>query len=258
MPVPLGFKVVEGTKSTGVVIKNSTEGSEFVWIPVDSGTLPSVSGSEPAVVTQTYDLSSSSYVNGADMDSEYLAKAGITEGLTTGVSEKNSELFLAQLKSEYNAMKASVEKYKGFYVGRYEVSNNGGKAASVAKVTPANSMTWYELYALCKTYKTSSVTGSMIWVCQWNAMMTFIGDKASDTGNVAHGSSNFTTMPYQTGGTDYSTNYKIKEGEDGYVKYQDICNNIYDLEGNVSEWTLEGSGNSNRVGRGGYYGWGCA
>ena len=33
VPVPKGFSHKEGTKDTGFVIKNDTDGNEFVWVP---------------------------------------------------------------------------------------------------------------------------------------------------------------------------------------------------------------------------------
>ena len=33
VPVPKGFTHTEGTKDTGFVIKNDTDGNEFVWVP---------------------------------------------------------------------------------------------------------------------------------------------------------------------------------------------------------------------------------
>ena len=34
VPIPVGFKYVEGTKDTGVVVENEADGSQFVWVPV--------------------------------------------------------------------------------------------------------------------------------------------------------------------------------------------------------------------------------
>ena len=37
------------------------------------------------------------------------------------------------------------------------------------------------------------------------------------------------------------------------IKYSRVTKNIYDLAGNVSEWTMENYNNANRVNRGGFY-----
>ena len=36
VPIPKGFTYIEGTKATGLVIKNTKDGNEFVWIPADA------------------------------------------------------------------------------------------------------------------------------------------------------------------------------------------------------------------------------
>ena len=36
VPIPKGFKYVEGTKETGIIIRDENNGNEFVWIPADA------------------------------------------------------------------------------------------------------------------------------------------------------------------------------------------------------------------------------
>lgn len=226
VPIPVGFKYVDGKKDTGLVIEHRKEGSQFVWIPVKDGVLPSVQGDEPAVSI-------------FDENPENLVNAGLAEG-----SKVND--FKIQLEKEYEIMKNSVKKYKGFYIGRYEVSSKDGKAQSVKGVSPtwSDSNRWYGLYKLCKTYQTSSVKSSMIWGCQYEAMMKFIGiEEASKSGRVSHDLSRIYLTGNSTGINGYC----------GSIKYKDIINNIYDLEGNVAEWTLElGDDNYSRVLRSGH------
>ena len=99
-------------------------------------------------------------------------------------------------------MATSVAKYKGFYVGRYElglegdtpVSKNASTEENRTKVTTADSTnektnTWYGLYKKCLEYTVpetndSSVTSSMIWGSQYDAMMNFMkrrGEESSIT-----------------------------------------------------------------------------
>jgi len=153
-------------------------------------------------------------------------------------------------------MVESVAKYKGFYVGRYETSLNGSVAQSKSGVTPMKSVNWWVMYENSKAYSTSNsslgVVSEMIWGCQWDAMLKLIltGPDAShvtESTNVGHTSSEFTSKPYYTGGTNYSTVYT------GSTAYNDIASNIYDLEGNVKEWTQEAINTYYRVFRGGNY-----
>ena len=48
---------------------------------------------------------------------------------------------------------------------------------------------------------------------------------------------------------EYGTNAKLNTGKTTFT----MANNIYDLAGNVSEWTQEACNTYGRAGRGGYY-----
>lgn len=84
----------------------------------------------------------------------------------------------------------------------------------------------------------------MIWGCQWDAMLNFvlIGDEADHVTKRGNVSSDLSSE-YKTGGVEY----------DGTIDYNDICSNIYDLEGNLMEWTQEKNTNNSRRRRGGYF-----
>ena len=250
IPVPIGFKVVEGTKDTGLVIESKTESSQFVWVPVttplnaDGYGVGTTSRREPDVITQVYDLDEYKYIDGADKDPNMLEKAGLTVDLNEDgiINEKD---FKEQLTNEYKAMVASVNHYGGFYVGRYEVSISGGKAQSkgstvdvpIYSVTPATTTsadTWYGMYRLCKTYNTNSVKSSMIWGSQYDAMMTWMGTDASSFDT----SKRNTDMERRTG-----------------IVETDKIRNVYDLGGNCREWTLEAFNTHSRNARSGFFGY---
>ena len=243
--------------------------TQLVGIVNNKTTYSETSNREPGIVTQvgTWNSTTSTteYSDGADKDPSMLSKAGITDRVQNegeGDGTVNEYDLLDQLEYEFKNMVTSVAKYGGFYVGRYETSLSGSIAQSIAGVKPATAAnnsadTWYGLYAKSQTYPQSGVVSEMIWGCQYDAVMRFIGtQRANATGNVSHTSADFNTSPYATGGRDYSTNYKKTEGQEGYVPYNDIASNIYDLEGNVYEWTKEAIYTHVRVYRGGYYGGG--
>ena len=149
-------------------------------------------------------------------------------------------------------MVESVAKYKGFYIGRYETSLNEEIAQSKSGQNPMNNKTWYEMYVYSRNYlkNSTSIVSEMIWGCQWDAMLKFVltGNGSSHinmVGNVGHDGE----KPYQTGGIDYSTSYVGVEK----TPYNDITANIYDLEGNLREWTQEAIYTSSRAYRGGDY-----
>ena len=136
--------------------------------------------------------------------------------------------------------------------------NTNATVKSVAGTnTGIGSVTWYRMYAQQKKYaennQLTSVKSTMIQGAAYDQVMKFVenGERPDGqpyniktAGNVGHGSSSFTTKPYQTGGRDYSTNYT------GTTPYNDKVKNIYDLEGNVRTWTTEAHSSNNRVNRG--------
>ena len=153
--------------------------------------------------------------------------------------------FRTTMQKDYNAMIKSVEKYGGFYIGRYEMSKSDNNTAqskvnSTAFTDSASSAnTWYGLYAYGKTYTNSaiSVVSSMVWGSQYDAMMRWMQNNGEDVTK--------TSVPNE-GRYNSNTTTTGPEGD------SDIIRNVYDLYGGRYEWTLEATtGNLNyRVYRG--------
>ena len=211
---------------------------------------------EPDVVT------GNSTGDGTSLDGSntYLAQLSSILG-TTGYDTTAN--FKQSLQEEYNEVVKSVYENQGFYIGRYETSGmvNSDTNATVKSVAGTNigisSVAWYRMYAQQKKYAENkgltSVKSTMIQGAAYDQVMKFVenGERPDGQpynittyGNVGHGSSSFTTKPYQTGGRDYSTNYT------GTTPYNDKVKNIYDLEGNVVTWTTEANSSYYRVYRG--------
>ena len=163
------------------------------------------------------------------------------------------------LQTDYNEIVALIYNAKGYYVGRYETSNlttTKGTAINVVAGTNfgISNINWYFMYAQQKAYTTNkqlkSVKSSMILGTCHDQMLEFVNVAGkydvTKAGNVGHTSSKFTTKPYLTGGVGYNENYSGYETE----PYKDLSKNIYDLEGNVCEWTTEALDTSYRVYRG--------
>ena len=90
---------------------------------------------------------------------------------TRGLGAKTTHEFLNQLEKEFNNMIVSVEKYGGFYIGRYETGNINQETPVVQKGnTDINFQTWYNMYKRCKNIKgdNTNVETGMIWGNQWD------------------------------------------------------------------------------------------
>ena len=164
--------------------------------------------------------------------------------------EKMAEAFVA----DYKKMIASISKYGGFYIGRYELSQ-AGVQKDKATLTNTN---WYNLYKKCKGLNASDkVETRMIWGCQWDVACNFIankGDKKSITDSRSWGNYKNSTGDAKVVVTENGTEtnkYGTKQNT-GYSEYWK-ANNIYDLAGNCWEWTQETLLTNVRAFRGGAY-----
>ncbi len=207
---------------------------------------------EPDVVTKT--LSSETEIEGNDAITGNL-------DIITDLTDKTPEGFKKLLQSEFDSMIESVEKYGGFYIGRYEtqgmsaVSDVQTVTPTVKKgETPSININWYYMYQESKNIgkDNDNVTSSMIWGCQWDRTLDWIAQ--------TNPKEDKTTPNYEllTNSTDWGNYNDSKETTHGSLqnsgsndKWQK--NHIYDLAGNVREWTLESNGTNVRVNRGGEY-----
>ena len=181
---------------------------------------------------------------------------------TLGIGAKTTHEFLNQLEKEFNNMVASVEKYGGFYIGRYETGNINQDTPVIQKGnTNISSQTWYNMYKRCKNIKgaNTNVETGMIWGNQWDRTLMWLIETGSKTkeqiadDSTSWGNYNNATFEYvnSSGSTvtkNENSGTKIPTGNTEYTK----ANNIYDLAGNVYDWTMEASSTYSRVSRGGY------
>ena len=182
---------------------------------------------------------------------------------TRGLGAKTTHEFLNQLEKEFNNMIVSVEKYGGFYIGRYETGNINQETPVVQKGnTNISSQTWYNMYKRCKNIKgdNTNVETGMIWGNQWDRTLMWLIETGSKTkeqiadDSTSWGNYNNATFEYvnSSGSTvtkNENSGTKIPTGNTEYTK----ANNIYDLAGNVYDWTMEANSTYSRVCRGGYY-----
>ena len=242
--IPAGFAVsqVEGENiiDDGLVVIDSNE-NEFVWVPVDDENFARYEGYENGKLQSHLNNCAEPYAGGF----------------------ANEELY-------YNQMKTSVLKNDGFYVGRYEAGTESTEERSTSSGTTDNVVIKQGAYVYnyigwsdsddmtdetggavekSKNFNIvngyTSVTSTLIYGVQWDSIMQWIDpaykDKDCDIEN--------SFVANSTGRGNYSGILATTGSNKAYA-----VNNIYDLAGNVSEWTMEACHTYSRVFRGGDYG----
>ena len=180
---------------------------------------------------------------------------------TLGLGAKSSHEFLMQLEQEFNSMVESVGQYGGFYIGRYETGDLSKETVVVKKGnTDISNQTWYTMYNKCKILSGSNtnVKTGMIWGNQFDRTLIWLVETGNKTKEEICDNSN-SWANYLDSEFEYISDNgklvnklagkgtKIPTGSTEYTK----ANNIYDLAGNVTDWTLQANGINRRDYRGG-------
>ena len=209
-----------------------------------SASMPNTTYNANSGLREAAIITGNSSGTGADFDGDVTDNLSIINTIL-GKSYTAANELLSDMQIDYAKMIKSVEKYGGFYIGRYEISKSDSNTAQSKVNSPAltaaasSANEWYGLYAYGKTYNTNSVESSMVWGSQYDAMMRWMqsGESGIDVTN--------TTVP---NGGNRNTNTTIT-GPEGDT---DIIRNVYDLYGGRREWTLEAFESFRRVTRGAY------
>ena len=202
---------------------------------------------EPDVVTEN----STGDGTGYDGSSTNLGYMSTVTGDNT--SYETTAKFKETLQNEYNEIVALIYNAGGYYVGRYETSNltaEPGEAINVVAGTNSgiSDINWYYMYAQQKVYAENKSLGNkvkssmMLGTCH-DQMLEFVnvaGKYDVTTKGYALHNRSYSDGPWQTAGLDYTDK----------TQYKDLSKNIYDLEGNVREWTTEAYYTNSRVYRG--------
>ena len=275
VPVPKGYTAssvaTENKVSEGFVIYENTNGedkkeevndnnkdtarttrNQFVWVPVANPSEMYGTDKDGKKWGKLYEFSASGItpLNWTEQDGvmSITATSGSDSYREPDVvdSDSSNSITISQLETEFNDMITSVEKYGGFYIGRYETGNLSQEKASIIKNnSDIGNQTWYTMYKKAKGIAVNNnVTSSMIWGSQWDATMRWM-----------YNSGNEEKKKYtydSTGKGNYSGTNGNQPIATGSIEAYAV-NNIYDMAGNVNDWTIEAYGTILRDGRGGYY-----
>ena len=279
VPIPAGFVYVGGTKASGLVISDATadkekykgqttvgtdlEGNQFVWIPVEN----------------IADYKRTAYAE--NFDTGTIDPSTNSTKINVDSSSSSSRYYYTEAMPSDE--ETSVEKNKGYYIGRYEAgdkesteatlptfrtssSSTSNKITVKAGQAPYNYVTRTQAKSLAEGFKTqqnysSSVTTKLVSSYAWDTAIAFIQKTNSDYGRSSE-EGNYKDSPTfnYTGIADTEKNKQTKaNGTSTLIPtgQTTAVNNIYDMGGNVWEWTTEScsSTGSPYTSRGGsYYG----
>lgn len=220
IPVPEGFTYVEGAMTKGAVIKDA-DGNEFVWVPLLNNLYTRRTFIDPNSVSTN----------------------------ETGQTDENTTNQINFSENENMDYSTSVNKYKGFYIARYEASKNESdekKAKSIKGVTPWTEITYEQMSEIAKkTYESNPyITSDLPSSYSWDLMCKWLQDSGYDIfDSTQYG--NYTNNRLGTHSlaiTGRNTKWAM--------------NNIFDIAGNaweISTETWKYNGKKNHACRGGGY-----
>ena len=233
--IPEGFRISTDSASTvqgGVVIEDK-DLNQFVWVPV-------------ATLADYKRMAYSYNVATEETDTA-------TNSIKIEYSSSDSNYFTEALPEDE---KTSVERYKGFYIGRYEAgdkenteaktlrsSNDVTKTVTIkANQAPYNYVTRTQAVSLAEGFSTKQgykAKTKLVSSYAWDTTIAFLQKVNSDYGNSSEeGNYKDTTFPY----TDITGASQTKASNSQVLvptgQTTPVCN-IYDMGGNVLEWTTE-------------------
>ena len=232
--VPAGFKVVNTddlTVEKGIVVEDS-KGNQYVWIPCTTED----SKSQLQFKRTEWDVEDDGGTKASKDELTLTCPENYSDnGLTYAVVNE----IVAQVKAE----KDSVRRNGGYYIGRYEVGDENGTGTAVIKAdqTPMANIIWSTAYSKAKGI--GGGPGATTYLCSsyaWDTAINFIQN---------NGFPNYAKAREDS----YNENWvdkNVKDSKGNIIKETNNVErlstgkttpkcNIYDMGGNVAEFTTE-------------------
>ncbi len=245
--IPEGFKIAKDSATTvqgGVVIEDK-DGNQFVWVPV-------------ATIADYKRTAYSTNVATKETDTA-------TNSIKININSSISDYFTEALPEDE---KTSVEIYKGFYIGRYEAgdkestgttkatfrtssSDTSNSVTIKADQVPYNYVTRTQAVSLAEGFATKQgykAKTKLVSSYAWDTTIAFIEKTVNNYGSSSsQGNYSDTSVTYKDI-TDESKPEKTKAENSSLLvatgQTTPVCN-IYDMGGNVFEWTTESFSGTN-------------
>ena len=209
--IPAGYRYAYGEWYDGYVIERIADGSLFTWVPVGY-------------------LEANGTSNGITFDEQFGRR-----NWNIYKDKFSDEDYYEPCVGELLMQSYSIKKYGGFYISAYLISENAntGKPQSLPRQVPWTDVGLEKAKMIAATMETGSeVKSHLVYGAEYDTMLEwFIETKSKSHEEVVLDSSTW-------GNYWKSSNPMYKPLETGSSdKY--CVNNIYDVAGNVDEWTQE-------------------
>ena len=264
--LPTGFTKVDGTTlDNGLTIQDS-KGNQYVWVevpktdevyPTAGLNITEFTEAEYTAIETDLHTYTNYYRNGTSYKDEYYSDAAT--GLT---SEQYTALKQTMLKSVY--------KNGGFYVGKYETgiedkAKTSGSSSTAPTETPVikqnaypyNKVTCSQAQTLASGMESGNYTSSLMFGVQWDLVLKYLETKGTAQEDLMSNSTNWgnynnnlwnitnTNSKYAPNGSGWTVGAYGTKGSSSSILLSTGASDtfskqgIYDLAGNVYEWTLE-------------------
>ena len=214
MPASQWNNITAENINKGIVVVDAEE-NEFVWIPIT--------------------------------DASKFARSAF--GKTLAATSTENAYWEDTTTTEYTNMVTSVTHNKGFYVARYEASansNDSSKAQSKRGATAWGAISQTDAITKSANYN-AALHSHLMYGIEWDSILNWLNGNATISSSTSGETKTMALGDLQTNSCSWgnyfnstgnaATNSGLPQttGKSEYWK----ANNIYDLAGNVEEWTQE-------------------